>query len=46
MTLLHDITCTRLYINFKYLNSFNILLHFIPENKFLNSKRRFLYILF
>ena len=40
MTLLHDVTCTRLYITFKYLNSFNILVHFIPYG-FLDPKRRF-----
>ena len=41
MTLLHDKTCTRLYINFKYLNSFDMLVHFIPDDGFLDPKRRF-----
>ena len=56
MTLLHNITCSRLYLNFKYLNSFNILeptiymmgsnisVNFIPDDGFLDPKRRFLYI--
>ena len=46
MTLLHDRTCTRLYINFKYLNSFNILVHFISDDEFLDPKRHFYIYIF
>ena len=44
MTLLLDKTCTRLYINFKYLNSFNIRVYLNPNDGFLAPKRQFLYI--
>ena len=45
MTLLHDIACTRLYINYKYVNSFNILVDSIHDDGFLDPKCRFQYIL-